>query len=584
MDRWYEYPRPQMRRKQWQDLNGLWDFAFDDAGRGEAEGWMHTFPAGQTIRVPYTYETPLSGIGDEGFHPQVWYHRTLTVDQPAAEKEWLLHFEGCDYRTLVWVNGQFVGEHIGGYTRFSFAIGRFLHAGENHITVKAEDTLDEAQVRGKQRWKKENFACWYVQTTGIWKTVWLEQTDPARFEYLRITPRLQSQSVLVECEVAQRPGQTLWAEISLSFEKKPIRTVRIPVQAGRCSADISVYDTQVDFWGVRYWRPEDPALYDLELRLMEENETRDAVSSYFGMREISIEDGQVLLNGSPYYQKLILDQGYWQESHLTPPDSEALLRDIEAIQRMGYNGLRKHQKTEDERFLYWCDVKGLLVWCEMPSFYRYDSRAAISFTQQWLQVVRQNYNHPSIIVWTPLNESWGMPQVKGDFCQQEFSQAIYHATKMIDPMRPVIVNDGWEHTVSDILTLHDYEENAAAFLRRYLEGSQQLLEGKVFHNGYKKPFADGFSYRGQPILLSEFGGIAWDNEQQGWGYGNKVHSEEEFLKRFAEITHAIQQLPYCCGYCYTQLSDVQQEINGLLTIDRTYKIDPEKIRAVNKAR
>jgi len=325
-------------------------------------------------------------------------------------------------------------------------------------------------------------------------------------------------------------------------------------------------------------------LYDIELTLMENGQTLDEIGSYFAMREVRIEGDQVLLNGSPLYQRLILDQGYWPESHLTPPDEEAIIEDIDKVQALGYNGVRKHQKIEDERFLYWCDVKGLLVWSEAAAAYQYGDSAVDMFTKEWIDIVRQNYNHPCIITWVPFNESWGVESIVTRRDQQHFTEAIYHLTKSIDPMRPVIVNDGWEHTISDIITLHDYEELGEVFKDRYQTFRDQILAGKVYHCGDHKAFAQGYAYRGQPVLISEFGGIAFNNDTAGWGYGNKVNSENDFLQRFDSITTAIKELPYICGYCYTQVTDVQQEINGLMDAHRNYKVDAEKIRQINLRR
>lgn len=349
--------------------------------------------------------------------------------------------------------------------------------------------------------------------------------------------------------------------------------------------DINLYDKTVHEWGIALWSWEHPELYDLDIVLYHKGIPEDRVRSYFGMREIRIRGGQILLNGEPLYQRLILDQGYWKESGLTPQGDEALLLDIERVQSLGYNGVRKHQKTENERFLYWCDVKGLLVWAEAPSFYQFTENAVKDFCTQWQEIVEQNYNHPSVITWTPLNESWGIMNVGRDKAQQSFTQMVYHLTKCIDPMRPVIVNDGWEHTVSDIITLHDYEEDGSRIAQKYTQFKEAILSGDFYHNNYRNAFADGFSYQGQPVIISEFGGIAFEQEgEEGWGYGNKVRSSEEFLKRFSSVTLAVKQLPYVCGYCYTQLTDVQQEINGLLTEERDFKVEPEKIREINEAR
>ncbi len=334
-------------------------------------------------------------------------------------------------------------------------------------------------------------------------------------------------------------------------------------------------------WSARLWSPDSPNLYDIELRLTENGKVLDEVRSYFAMREIRIDDGKILLNGAPLYQRLILDQGYWPDSHLTPPSEEKLIEDIDKVQALGYNGVRKHQKIEDERFLYWCDVKGLLVWSEAAATYQYGDAAVEMFTREWMDIVRQQYNHPCIITWVPFNESWGVERIATRRDQQHFTEAIYYLTKSIDPYRPVIVNDGWEHTISDILTLHDYEESGDVLKERYLACKDRILAGKAYPGRDRKAFAQGYGYRGQPVMISEFGGIAFNNDDSGWGYGNKVDGKEDFLRRFDRITTAIKELPYVCGYCYTQVTDVQQEINGLMDAQRNFKVDADKIRQIN---
>jgi beta-galactosidase/beta-glucuronidase len=315
--------------------------------------------------------------------------------------------------------------------------------------------------------------------------------------------------------------------------------------------------------------------------LKQDGQPIDTVYSYFGMRSIRIVGDQILLNHTPLYQRLLLDQGYWSETHLTPPSEEALLEDIDKTLALGFNGVRKHQKLEDPRYLYWCDRKGLLVWSEMPSTYEFGDDAVERFTNEWMAIVRQYYNHPSIITWVPFNESWGISEIFTDRMQQQFTESIYHLTKAFDQMRPVIVNDGWEHTVSDIITLHDYEELGAMLEERYRD-KDALLGNAFAHNKHRYPFAQGYGYRGQPVIISEYGGIAFTSEE-GWGYGNQVRSEEEFLKRYEGITQAIKSLPYVCGFCYTQITDVQQEVNGLLTIERKPKVNMDSIRSINLA-
>ncbi|MDR2246578.1 MAG: hypothetical protein LBE17_07940 [Treponema sp.] len=316
---------------------------------------------------------------------------------------------------------------------------------------------------------------------------------------------------------------------------------------------------------------------------LQDETTLDEVLSYFGMREVRIDGPNILLNGVPLYQRLILDQGYWKESRLSPPDEEALITDIDKVLAAGYNGVRKHQKIEDERFLYWADVKGLLVWSEMAAAYEYRDRAVSTVTREWMEIVRQNYNHPSIITWVPFNESWGVPAIKTSCAQQCFTEAIYYLTKSYDPYRPVITNDGWEHTVSDIITLHDYEESGKDFFERYSGSLDAILDNLIYHNRFKSAFAQDYRYRGQPLIISEFGGIAFTGDT-GWGYGNKVSTKEEFIKRFDAIATAIKKIDRICGYCYTQLTDVQQEINGLMDMDRNFKVNPDILKEINQRR
>lgn len=585
-----DYPRPQFVRQDWTNLNGIWDFAFDDGKLGEAEKWYEKFPADRTIRVPFTYETKLSTIQEDSrfdkveYHETVWYRRKFTIDgEKIKENDLILHFEGSDFLTKVWINGRLAGSHRGGYSRFSFDITTLVKDGENEVVVKVEDSFDASQPRGKQRWKKENFGCWYVQTTGIWKTVWMEFVPKIRLDKVKITPLLSEQAVELEFDVhAPEYGRNLRVKAEITFDGCFVNKGVFSIPSRRATAKLKVnVADHMDLLDIKTWSPENPNLYDLELRVIYEDKVYDRVKSYFGMREIRIDKCNILLNGRPLYQRLILNQGYWKDSHLTIPNEEALIEDIDKILRLGYNGLRMHQKIEDERYLYWCDVKGLLVWSEAPSAYDYNDDAAEEFIREWMEIVRQNYNHPCIITWTPINESWGIHEIKTNVTHQSFSEAIYYITKSLDRYRPVIVNDGWEHTISDIITLHDYEENGADFFKRYNEYKDEILSAEIYHCNAKSAFADGFGYRGQPVIISEYGGIAFDNGSSGWGYGKKVQDEEQFIRRFDEITTAIKKTPYICGYCYTQLTDVQQEINGLLDSERNFKVNPERISEIN---
>jgi len=577
------YPRPQFVRKEWLDLNGEWDFSFDDDQIGESEHWYDPdqFPEGLKIQVPFTYETQASGIGIETFHPRVWYRRNVLVPQEASGKRTILHFQGVDYKAKCWVNGMVVGEHEGGYAAFSFDITPYITYGaENSIIVEVQDSQNSAQPRGKQRWVDQNFECFYVQSTGIWKSVWLEYVSAANIGEVKMTPDIDRHKLCLDFRLNGIEGKSgLRLETRIELHGQHVQTVSLSPDRSWLNVEVNVRHEAGGPWKQRLWSPSSPTLYDIEFVLYENDKEIDRVQSYFGMRKISIENGQILLNNSPIYQRLILDQGYWPESHLTPPSEEALIEDIDRIAEMGYNGIRKHMKLEDPRFLYWCDVKGMLVWSEMAATFEFNDEAISRFTKEWLEIVPQQYNHPSVITWVPFNESWGIPTIGHEVRQQQFTQTIYHLTKAIDPYRPVVTNDGWEHTVSDILTLHDYVESGEEFLERY-QDKERIVNNEISFNRWKFAFAEGYGYKGQPIIVSEFGGIAFQSDK-GWGYGNQVASVEAFLQRFASITGAIKAIPYISGYCYTQLTDVQQEINGLLTEGREPKVPLEEVRKIN---
>ncbi|MGO4542716.1 glycoside hydrolase family 2 protein [Paenibacillus sp. 2TAB19] len=578
-----DYPRPQFVRDQWVNLNGEWSFRFDDSNAGERERWQEKFEAIDRITVPFTYETQASGIGIESFHAKVWYDRTVQIPKDAEGKAVILHFQAVDYDAKVWVNGMLAGSHRGGYAAFSFDITPYLVFGaDNRITVKAEDGNDTTQPRGKQRWTKDNFECFYVQTTGIWQTVWLEYVEEERLEAVKITPDIDRSVVRFEYEVlGTESASELRLEAVITLKGRTVKRVSLAADRPYLTVEVDLVHEANGPWKKCHWSPKHPNLYDVEFILYSGGEIADRVFSYFGMRKVSIEKGKVLLNNSPLYQRLILDQGYWPESHLTPPSEEAIIADIDSILEMGYNGVRKHMKIEDARFLYWCDVKGLLVWSEMAATFEYHDRAVEAFTKEWLEIVRQQYNHPSIITWVPFNESWGVPSILRDQRQQKFTEGIYHLTKSIDPYRPVVANDGWEHTVSDILTLHNYVETGDGFLKRYAN-KEAIVNKDTTCNQWKYALAEGYEYRGQPIIISEYGGIAFRTDK-GWGYGDSVTTEEQFLERFGGLTGAIKSLDYICGYCYTQVTDVQQEVNGLLTENRIPKIPLAKIKAINLA-
>ena len=578
-----DYPRPQFVRKEWQILNGEWNFVFDDEDKGESNKYFLDFPKRIKINVPYTYETKLSGIKDENIHYIVWYNRKLDLTKEQINgNKLILNFEGSDYKTKVWVNGNFVGENEGGYARFSFDIEKYVINGENDITVKVEDSLSKNQPRGKQRYKKESWKCWYVQTTGIWKTVWIEWVSKKYIKHIKNTPCICEDKIKLEVETSLNEqdfeNKNYYIGAEISFNGQILNIVKEKLNANYYELKMELYKKDIEHIPQK-WSPNSPNLYDITYKLYCEDVMVDTVYSYFGIREISIKENKIFLNNEELYLKMILDQGYWKDTHLTPPNEESLIKDINSILEFGYNGIRKHQKIEDEKFLYWCDAKGVLVWNEMANFFSFSDMSIQIFTKEWIKVVKQNYNHPSIITWVPINESWGFPELKSNKQQQNFLNSIYYLTKAIDNTRPVISNDGWEHTISDIITIHDYVQEGNLLSLTYNEKISEVLNNKrEFNNHYL--FANGYEYKGQPIIISEYGGTSIKSEK-GWGYGEQAKDENDFIKKFEELTLAIQKMPMITGYCYTQLTDVQQEVNGLMDEDRKYKIDPSIIKNIN---
>lgn len=563
-----EYPRPQLVRRDWENLDGPWAFAFGEEVDC-AKALQGELP--RTIQVPFTYETELSGIGDKTQHSVVWYARRI-AGKPG--KRTILHLEGADFDTEVYVNGRLAGTHRGAYSRFSVDVTDFLGEEESLLAVKCTDEAHVIQNRGKQRWETESYACWYVQNTGLWKTVWLEHVDEVHLTRLKITPDITDNSVSFDVSVSQ-PAEDVEVRFAISFDGKPVQTAAIV--AGDVDNTVRVNLASGNLTHVvAHWSCYDPALYDVEITVSKAGRITDTVGSYFGLREYAVKGGNLLLNSVPFYAKLLLDQGYWPESGITPPSEEALVRDIELSKEMGFNGVRKHQKIEDERFFYYADILGFTVWCEMPSNYWFSDCSVKDVTAQWLDIVTQNYSHPSLVTWVLFNESWGVRAIQSNAKQQDLATGLYYLTKSIDPMRPVISNDGWVHAKSDLLTLHNYVQDGDQLHHLY-DDLKKLTEGNPM-NPTPLPFSDNWRYEGQPIIMTEFGGTHYAQDE-GWGYGASVHTDEEFLARFASLIKAVEKM-HISGYCYTQITDVEQETNGLLTADRKPKVPVEEIHKI----
>lgn len=585
-----EYPRPQFVREEWLNLNGEWEFEFDDQELGESEKWYYNekdFSA--KIQVPFPFQSSLSGIEDTTFHDIIWYKREVKLSKEWKDKKMILHFGAVDFRARIYVNEVFVGEHEGGNTSFSFDITNYLTWGEKEtITVRAEDpSVDESIPRGKQYWKEKSAAIWYTRTSGIWQTVWIEPVEKAFIKNLKITPYFDEGEVEFDFSLTSDcMGKRLSTEIFYQGKKLVSDSLEVNEQVMR--RKFYLFNNEVDrseFHGVGWsWRPEDPNLFDVSCKIENGDKNLDTVASYFGMRKIHTEKGMVYLNNGPYYQKLILDQGYWEKGILTAATDEDFIKDILMAKEMGFNGCRKHQKVEDPRFLYWADKLGFLVWGECASPSVYTDQAAKYLTREWMEIIERDYNHPCIIAWTPINESWGVLEIGINRVQQHYSQAIYHLIHALDNTRLVLSNDGWEMTETDICGIHTYIHGSKEETEKWNHYKDSIsTKGKILASqpNRRRIYCNSFEHKGEPIMLTEFGGIGYSTlADKGWGYTG-AEDEETFVKEYERLIKGLYESKILTGFCYTQLSDVEQEQNGLLTYGREYKCNPEKIKKIN---
>ncbi|HOX36756.1 MAG TPA: glycoside hydrolase family 2 TIM barrel-domain containing protein [Candidatus Brocadiia bacterium] len=561
-----EHPRPQSVRESWLNLNGEWEFEIDNGVSGEERGLTAGRKLSGKIIVPFCPESPLSGVGNLDFMKCVWYRRKLRVPSGWKGMRVLLHFGAVDYEARVWVNGKRVGTHKGGNVGFSLDITDALTNGNNELVVCAlDDVRTGLQPAGKQSWSYDSRGCNYRRTTGIWQTVWLEAVPQSHIRRFRLEPDLASGTLLISADCIKGAGLILCAVASAG---------RRTAGCAETKAGDGMIRLVLKLDKVVPWEPGNPFLYDLRLSLKAGDKTVDSVSSYFGMREIRIEGRVVLINGKPVFQRLVLDQGYYPKGILTAPSDSALKKDIALSMAMGFNGARLHQKVFEERFLYWADRLGYLCWGEFADWKADVDNPATqrNFLEEWLQVVERDFNHPCIVGWCPFNERHGLRD-------QAFMGVIYDVTKAIDQTRPALDVSGYDHVRCDVYDSHDYDQNPATFKARH--DAMIADESKYFTN-----FPDRCAPRkGQPYFVSEYGGIWWNpgqKDQKAWGYGDRPKSEKEFVKRFRLLTHALMDNPKMFAFCYTQLTDVEQEVNGLYTFDRKPKFDPAAISAIMK--
>jgi beta-galactosidase/beta-glucuronidase len=574
-------------RPDWWSLDGPWQFAHDDGDVGLRQGWTHDPSAfDRTIVVPYPPESPASGIGDRGLHPVLWYRRTFTVPAEDRAQRLVLHFGAVDYRAEVWVNGHGVGRHEGGHTPFAVEITHALVPGDEQVVVvRAEDRPEDlTQPRGKQYWGPEPEQIWYHRTSGIWQTVWLERVPLDHIDQIRWTTDLDRDRLTVGVRT-NRPVRGRIA-VRLTHHGEVVVDDVLSLDGTEVTREIGLQLGPPSMVRTRrwVWSPEYPNLLDAEVSLILDDEVVDRVTSYVGLRSVSVSDGRLILNGRPYYMRLVLSQGYWPQTHLAPPDDAALRTEVESIKALGFNGVRVHQKVEDSRFLYWCDRLGLLVWSEMANAYAFSDRAVERFTREWIEVLRRDYNHPCVVLWLPFNESWGVPALARSAAQQAYVRGVYHLTHALDGTRPVMGNDGWENVANDIYGVHDYTRSGADILQRY--GSLDAVERTIreVQPNYHSLSVKGTVRGDEPVVLTECGGISFapsSTDDEIFAYGT-ARDENEFLDRYGELLTALLDCRGLAGFCYTQLCDVEQETNGLLTAQRTPKVDAEAIRELTQ--
>ena len=594
-----EYPRPQFARNEWICLNGQWDFEIDQADSGLERDLLKR-KLKEKITVPFCPESKLSGIEQKDRLLSVWYKRELSIPHDWSGKRILLHFQAVDYDATVWINEIEVGRHRGGFSPFSIDITEFIQPGESkQLVVRARDRDDMPQPRGKQTRAYEGEGALYGRTTGIWQTVWMEPVPQIHLKRPRITPDLLSQSFLIEQGITNsRPGTIL--QITLSDSEGEIVTESV-------NADMNftpMISIKIPDERLVLWKPGDPNLYYLTIKLLDATgEIIDSATSYAGMRNITISGKSIRINGDVVFQRLVLDQGYYPDGLMTAPSDEALLNDIKLSMAAGFNGARLHQKVFEERFLYHADCLGYIVWGEFGdwgarslSALPHHQTFSPSYITEWLEVLERDYSHPCVVGWCPLNETW---QPITDFISEldDITRGMYLATKAMDQTRPVLDTSGYSHRMidTDIYDSHDYEQDPIKFR----ENQKGLSENKPYKNTWPFKTVDGYlkkdawgrkimnewsvDYRGQPYFVSEFGGIWWNPDQehaQSWGYGERPKTLEEFYDRFEKLCKILLENPEMFGYCYTQLTDIDQEENGIYKYDRSTKFDINRIRKI----
>ncbi len=559
-----EYPRPQMVRQDWICLNGKWQFEFDFGKSGKARGMLEKAAYDKEINVPFCPESSLSGIGHVDFINAVWYKREFVLPEEWSGRV-LLHFEAVDYKAEVYVNGEKVGEHVGGYTPFCFDITKHVKA-ENTVIVYAEDdTRTGKQPCGKQSKIYNSAGCDYTRVTGIWQSVWLEHVPQTYITHYKAVPDISNNCVNLTVFFNEAVSKKTIAAFA-NYGGKEMGGVK----AVTCNNSVQMC---LPLNELHLWEPENGRLYDLEITAFTAADT-DKVGGYFGMREVSVSDNCILINSKPVFQRLVLDQGFYPDGIYTAPSDEALVKDIELSMALGYNGARLHQKVFERRFIYHADRLGYMVWGEFGNWGLDHSRedALAIFLPQWLESVARDFNSPALVGWCPFNETW---DINGRQQIDSLLANVYLATKAADTTRPVIDTSGNYHVMTDIYDVHEYTQEPDKFAEFF----EPMKNGGEVYN----TFPHRQQYNGKPYFVSEYGGIWWQPNADGWGYGSRPQSEQEYIDRYAALTSTLLQNPRICALCYTQLYDIEQEVNGLYNYDRTPKFNKEQMEALAAA-
>ena len=565
-----EYPRPQFEREYWVNLNGTWTYSFDFGQTGADRNFRNSKGFDGKITVPFCPESSLSGVKHTDFIPCIWYQRTITVPETWGGKNILLNFGAVDYDATIFIDGKKVGRHCGAGSSFSLDITKFVKAGGSaNLVIQVKDNLRGGkQPGGKQSTGYYSAGCNYTRVTGIWQTVWMEAVCPEALKQVFATPDIDQQQLVVRPEFYEEGnGNTLTVQV-FDEKQKLVSTKTAPATNNTVIV--------LPIKNPKLWSPETPNLYDVIYTVRDaKGNVLDKVKSYAGMRKIHLAGGYFYLNNKPYYQRLVLDQGFYPDGIWTAPTDEALKHDIEMSKAVGFNGARLHQKVFEERYFYWADKLGYITWAEQASWGLdvNNEEAVRNFLTEWADEVVRDRNHPSIVTWTPLNETWGAR----DGVYVRFVNDLYNLTKAIDPTRPVNDASGDAHVKTDIWSVHDYS-------REY----EKLVENHTFRDGaphYRNMGGKDYlaDWEGQPYMIDEFGGLGWipkEERANSWGYGAQIETEDEFFRILEKEVDAIKACKGVVGFCYTQITDVEQEKNGVYYYDRRPKFDAAKWKAI----